>query len=76
MGASYKLELEKEKDNNKKGTKSEKEEIGQKGKSKIEDFEIRKTIGKGGFGEIIVVKNKYDKKLYAMKIINKSKKNI
>ena len=74
MGASYKLELEKEKDNNKKGNKSEKEEKEKKGKSKIEDIEIIKTIGKGGFGEIIVVKNKYDKKLYAMKIINKSKK--
>ena len=66
MGASYKLELEEE------NKIEEKEESGQKDKPKIEDFEILKMIGKGGFADILLVRNKNDQKLYAMKMINKS----
>ena len=70
MGTSYRLG----KDKKKKIGNNIEEELDQKGHPKIEDFEIIKLIGKGGFGEIAVVRNKNDQKLYAMKMINKSDK--
>lgn len=36
-----------------------------------EDFEILKVIGRGAFGEVAVVKQKNNGKIYAMKILNK-----
>ena len=41
-------------------------------KVKYEDFEPLKLLGKGSFGEVILVRFKADKKVYAMKILNKS----
>lgn len=35
------------------------------------DFDKIKTLGKGSFGKVLLVKNKLDQKLYAMKILNK-----
>jgi serine/threonine-protein kinase MRCK len=35
------------------------------------DFEILKTIGRGAFGEVHVVRGRYDSKIYAMKTLNK-----
>ena len=37
----------------------------------IEDFIKIKTLGKGSFGKVLLVKNKYTEKYYAMKILNK-----
>ena len=39
---------------------------------KITDFKVVKTLGKGTFGKVLLVKNAYTKKFYAMKILNKS----
>ena len=39
----------------------------------LEEFEIIKTIGKGGFGKVVKVTKKDNKKIYAMKIMNKTK---
>jgi len=39
----------------------------------VDDFEILQTIGKGGFGKVVKVKKKDTGKIYAMKIMNKSK---
>ncbi|XP_023210803.1 serine/threonine-protein kinase MRCK alpha-like [Centruroides sculpturatus] len=36
-----------------------------------DDFEILKVIGRGAFGEVAVVKQKTNGKIYAMKILNK-----
>ena len=35
------------------------------------DFHFIKTIGKGSFGKVFLVRFKYDQKLYAMKVISK-----
>ena len=35
------------------------------------DFEIIKTIGRGSFGKVLLVKYKKDERLYAMKILKK-----
>ena len=40
-------------------------------KYKIEDFIKIKALGKGSFGKVLLVKNKYTEKYYAMKILNK-----
>jgi len=37
----------------------------------LNDFTIIKTIGKGAFGEVRVVRNKHDKVIYAMKTMRK-----
>lgn len=37
----------------------------------LEDFQIIKVIDKGSFGKVFLVINKVNKKLYAMKRINK-----
>lgn len=39
--------------------------------AKLEDFEIKKMIGKGSFGKVFLVQNKNDDHLYAMKCIRK-----
>jgi len=39
----------------------------------LDDFEILQTIGKGGFGKVVKVAKKDTKKVYAMKIMNKTK---
>ena len=36
----------------------------------IEDFIKIKTLGKGSFGKVLLVKNKYTNEHYAMKILN------
>jgi NIMA (never in mitosis gene a)-related kinase len=38
--------------------------------SKLEDFEILQTLGKGGYGFVAKVKSKINHKLYAMKMID------
>lgn len=38
---------------------------------KLEDFKIKKVIDKGSFGKVFLVVHKQNKKLYAMKRINK-----
>ena len=49
--------------------------------SSLNDFEFRKTLGKGAFGMVCLVKRKFDGKVYAMKRIkvvqlsNKDKEN-
>ena len=37
------------------------------------DFIILKTLGKGTFGKVVLAKNKYNKKYFAIKILNKAK---
>jgi len=37
-----------------------------------EDFQTLKLIGKGGFGRVLLVRKYSDKKVYAMKVLNKS----
>jgi protein kinase A len=39
---------------------------------KLEQFEMKKTLGKGSFGKVILVKHKENGKLYAMKLLEKS----
>ena len=39
----------------------------------INEFEIKKTLGRGSFGKVVLVKNKLDNNLYAMKILHKAK---
>jgi serine/threonine protein kinase len=39
--------------------------------SKLQDFEFRKLIGKGTFGKVFLVQNKFNQQLYAMKCIRK-----
>ena len=38
----------------------------------VEDFELRKVIGRGHFGEVHLVKEKQTGDVYTMKIIKKS----
>eukprot|EP01097_Dermamoeba_algensis_P007658 TRINITY_DN48_c0_g1_i1.p1 TRINITY_DN48_c0_g1~~TRINITY_DN48_c0_g1_i1.p1 ORF type:complete len:428 (-),score=98.00 TRINITY_DN48_c0_g1_i1:279-1562(-) len=42
------------------------------GKVTKEDFEILKLIGEGSFGQVLQVRKKDDRNIYAMKILNKS----
>jgi serine/threonine protein kinase len=37
----------------------------------IEDFDILKVIGRGSFGKVLMVRKKDNKKIYAMKVLNK-----
>lgn len=39
----------------------------------LDDFELLVTIGKGGFGKVIKARKKDNQKIYAMKIMNKTK---
>jgi len=39
----------------------------------VDDFNVLQTIGRGGFGMVAKVEKKDTKKIYAMKIVNKSK---
>ena len=45
-------------------------EIGQ-WRMKTDDFNLIKVIGRGAFGEVQLVRNKYTKKVYAMKLLSK-----
>lgn len=38
---------------------------------KPDDFNVIKTIGRGAFGEVQLVRNKFTKKVYAMKLLSK-----
>jgi p70 ribosomal S6 kinase len=38
---------------------------------RLQDFIIKKMIGKGAFGKVYLVQNKNTKKIYAMKCIRK-----
>jgi len=39
----------------------------------LDDFELLQTIGKGGFGKVVKVKKRDNGKVYAMKIMDKTK---
>lgn len=39
----------------------------------MDDFELLKVLGSGGFGKVVQVRKKDDQKVYAMKMIKKSK---
>lgn len=39
----------------------------------MDHFEIGRSLGKGGFAEVFLVKKKTDEKFYAMKVIEKNK---
>jgi RAC serine/threonine-protein kinase len=41
------------------------------GKVGMQDFDMKKVIGRGAFGKVMLVQKKSDKKLYAMKILSK-----
>jgi serine/threonine protein kinase len=41
------------------------------GKVSMEDFEMKKVIGRGAFGKVMLVQKKSDGQLYAMKILSK-----
>ena len=38
-----------------------------------DDFQLLKVIGKGSFGKVLLVRNKRDRKVYALKILMKSR---
>lgn len=40
-------------------------------KAVLEDFILLKTVGKGSFGKVVMVKKKDDQRIYAMKILKK-----
>lgn len=40
-------------------------------KMKLEDYEIGRTLGKGGFGKVKIAKNKKTGKYFALKLLNK-----
>jgi serine/threonine protein kinase len=42
-----------------------------KDQAKLQDFIIRRMIGKGTFGKVFLVENMYTHKFYAMKCIRK-----
>jgi len=37
----------------------------------LDDFELKKVVGKGSFGKVMLVRKKDNKQVYAMKILNK-----
>jgi len=37
----------------------------------VEDFDLKKVVGKGSFGKVMLVQKKDTKQVYAMKILNK-----
>jgi len=39
----------------------------------LDDFKLKHTIGKGGFGKVWKVQRKKDSQIFAMKILNKLK---
>ena len=41
------------------------------GRVGMDDFEMKKVIGRGAFGKVMLVQKKSDRKLYAMKILSK-----
>lgn len=45
----------------------------QKDEVKLQDFVIRKMVGKGTFGKVFLVQYKETEKIYAMKCIRKGK---
>jgi serine/threonine protein kinase len=40
-------------------------------KAQLDDFQMLKTVGKGSFGKVVMVRKKDDNKIYAMKILKK-----
>jgi len=44
----------------------------EEGKLTLEDFEMIKTIGKGSFGKVVLVKKRGNETIYAMKILDKA----
>ena len=38
-----------------------------------DDFQLLKVIGKGSFGKVLLVRNKRDRRVYALKILMKSR---
>jgi len=80
MGNSNKKKKEKTEENPKFPTKKEldaMEATDVKGKANVtvtqDDFEIKKMIGKGSFGSVLMVKKKDTGKTYAMKVLFKDK---
>ena len=63
-----KLDNSQDKEKNKEELDSEHTNI----KLKYDDFELIKLLGRGSFGEVVLVRLKANKKIYAMKILNKS----
>lgn len=53
----------------------EPEELGPDGKPiiSLRQFDVMRSVGRGAFGKVRVVKHKATKQLYAMKYINKEK---
>lgn len=49
------------------------EDSSQNSGASLEDYEVLQTIGKGGFGKVVKVKRRDNEKIYAMKIMNKTK---
>lgn len=47
------------------------DELAEKKKVSLEDFQLLKTVGKGSFGKVIQVKHKKDGRVYAMKVLKK-----
>ena len=45
--------------------------IDEEEKTKLEDFEVRKLIGKGNYAKVFLVENVKTGGLYAMKVIRK-----
>ena len=39
----------------------------------IDDFSILKVVGKGAYGKVLLVKKNNDQKVYAMKVLKKTK---
>jgi serine/threonine protein kinase len=41
--------------------------------TKLDDFEIKRVLGKGNIGKVLLVQNKHTQQLYAMKVMRKDK---
>lgn len=39
--------------------------------ARLQDFEIKKMLGKGAFGKVFLVQHRVNQKIYAMKCIRK-----
>ena len=61
-----------EKTENKSEEELKSEEIKKKKKVTLDDFEYLATVGKGAYGEVVLIQKKETKTQYAMKIIDKS----